>query len=199
MIKNIIFDFGGVLVDWNPRHLYDPYFGDTEKTSYFLDTICPYAWNVTVDAGRSTADAMDERIALYPEWEKEIRMYFGEWIKMMGGEIPGMYGLMSRLKARGYPLYGLTNWSAETFPLIHARYPVFSLLDGIVVSGEEHVAKPDPKIYRILLDRYGLQAGESVFIDDNKANIDGAAAVGIGGIVFTSREELEEKLQELLQ
>lgn len=198
MIRNIIFDFGAVLVDWNPRHLYAPYFNDEEKTAYFLETVCPYSWNTTVDGGRSTQDAMEERIALFPEWEKEIRMYYGEWIGMMGGEIPGMRELLSSLKNRGFGIYGLTNWSAETFPLIRDSYPIFRLLDGFVVSGEEHKVKPDPQIYRILLDRYGLKAGECMFIDDNADNVAGGEAVGIKGIRFTGVEDLVRKLDEVL-
>ena len=199
MIRNIIFDFGGVLVDWNPRYLYDPYFGDPAKTDHFLEQICPYSWNATVDAGKSTAEATAERIALYPEWEKEIRMYYGEWIKMMNGELPGMRELVAELKDRGYGIYGLTNWSAETFPLIRDTYPIFRLMDGIVVSGEEHTMKPRPEIYRILLDRYALNPSESVFIDDNPDNIAAAETFGIKGIVFSSVGDLRTKLEEVLQ
>ena len=199
MIRNVIFDFGGVLVDWNPRYLYDPYFGDPAKTDHFLEQICPYSWNATVDAGKSTAEATAERIALYPEWEKEIRMYYGEWIKMMNGELPGMRELVAELKDRGYGIYGLTNWSAETFPLIRDTYPIFRLMDGIVVSGEEHTMKPRPEIYRILLDRYALNPSESVFIDDNPDNIAAAETFGIKGIVFSSVGDLRTKLEEVLQ
>ncbi len=199
MIRNIIFDFGGVLVDWNPRYLYDPYFGDPAKTDHFLEQICPYSWNATVDAGKSTAEATAERIALYPEWKKEIRMYYGEWVKMMNGELPGMRELVAELKDRGYGIYGLTNWSAETFPLIRDTYPIFRLMDGIVVSGEEHTMKPRPEIYRILLDRYALNPSESVFIDDNPDNIAAAETFGIKGIVFSSVGDLRTKLEEVLQ
>ena len=199
MIRNVIFDFGGVLVDWNPRYLYDPYFGDPAKTDHFLEQICPYSWNATVDAGKSTAEATAERIALYPEWEKEIRMYYGEWIKMMNGELPGMRELVAELKDKGYGIYGLTNWSAETFPLIRDTYPIFRLMDGIVVSGEEHTMKPRPEIYRILLDRYALNSSESVFIDDNPDNIAAAETFGIKGIVFSSVGDLRTKLEEVLQ
>ena len=199
MIRNIIFDFGSVLVDWNPERLYGPYFNDDAKMRYFLTEICPHAWNAQADAGRSTAEITEERVAVHPEWEKEIRMYFGQWIKMMGEQIPGMQELVEELKNRGYRLYGLTNWSAETFPLVKDNYPVFRLLDGIVVSGEEKIAKPDPGIFRILLQRYGLKPEECLFIDDNPGNVSTGESLGIRGLIFTSAAALRSRLAEVLQ
>ena len=198
MIRNIIFDFGSVLVDWNPERLYGPYFNDDAKMRYFLTEICPHAWNAQADAGRSTAEITEERVAVHPEWEKEIRMYFGQWIKMMGEQIPGMQELVEELKNRGYRLYGLTNWSAETFPLVKDNYPVFRLLDGIVVSGEEKIAKPDPGIFSILLQRYGLKPEECLFIDDNPKNVSTGESLGIRGLIFTSAAALKSRLAEVL-
>ena len=198
MIRNIIFDFGSVLVDWNPERLYGPYFNDDAKMRYFLTEICPHAWNAQADAGRSTAEITEERVAVHPEWEKEIRMYFGQWIKMMGEQIPGMQELVEELKNRGYRLYGLTNWSAETFPLVKDNYPMFRLLDGIVVSGEEKIAKPDPGIFRILLQRYGLKPEECLFIDDNPGNVSTGESLGIRGLIFTSAAALKSRLAEVL-
>ena len=198
MIRNIIFDFGAVLLDWDPRHLYVPYFGDAAKAEWFLTEICPYSWNTEADAGRLTAEMTEERVALFPEWEKEIRMYYGRWIEMMGGQIPGMEALVRDLKARGYGLYGLTNWSRETFPLVRDRYPVLRLLDGMVVSGEEMTAKPGPALYRILLERYGLRAEECLFIDDNPVNTAGGEAVGIRGLVFRDADQVRLALDNLL-
>lgn len=198
MIRNIIFDFGSVLVDWNPERLYGPYFNDDAKMQYFLTEICPHAWNAQADAGRSTAEITEERVAVHPEWEKEIRMYFSQWIKMMGEQIPGMQELVEELKNRGYRLYGLTNWSAETFPLVKDNYPVFRLLDGIVVSGEEKIAKPDPGIFRILLQRYGLKPEECLFIDDNPGNVSTGESLGIRGLIFTSAAALKSRLAEVL-
>lgn len=198
MIRNIIFDFGAVLVDWDPLHLYVPYFQDTAKAEWFLTEICPYSWNTEADAGRTTAEITAERIALFPAWEKEIRMYYDRWIEMMGEEIPGMQQLIRDLKDRGYGVYGLTNWSRETFPLVRDRYPVFGLLDGYVVSGEEMTKKPDPALYRILLERYGLRGEECVFIDDNPANAAGGESLGIHGLVFRNAEQIRKDLDELL-
>ena len=198
MIRNLIFDFGSVLVDWDPHYLYIPYFGDASKAEWFLTEICPYTWNTQADAGRSLQEITEERIALYPQWEKEIRMYYDRWIEMMGGQIPGMEELVRDYKARGYGVWGLTNWSRETFPLVRHRYPVFDLLDGIVVSGEERTAKPGPELYRILLDRYGLQAETCVFIDDSPRNVAGAEAVGIRGLVFRDAAQLRRDLDGIL-
>jgi 2-haloacid dehalogenase len=198
MIRQLIFDFGGVLVDWNPRYVFVPWFGDAAKAERFLSEICPYDWNAQVDSGRTTAEVTEERVSLFPEWETEIRMYYGRWIEMLHGEIPGMEALVREYKGRGYRIWGLTNWSRELFPLVRNRYPVFDLMDGIVVSGVERVIKPHPELYRILLDRYGLKAEECVFIDDNAANVAGAEAVGIRGILFEGEKLLREKLEELL-
>ncbi|NLZ19985.1 MAG: HAD family phosphatase [Bacteroidales bacterium] len=198
MINNIIFDFGGVLVDWDPRRVYVPYFGDADKAESFLTEVCTYEWNAQVDAGRLIKDVTEEQVARFPQWEKEVRMYFDHWIDMMGGTIPGMEQLVRELKTQAYRVWGLTNWSWETFPLIRDRYPVFSLFDGIVVSGKEKTVKPHPEIFHILLDRYGLKAAESVFIDDNAANVAGAEAVGIRAILFEGADKLRGQLQDLL-
>ena len=194
MIKTVIFDFGGVLVDWNPHYLYDPYFGSREKADWFLTHICNSAWNVQMDGGKPFAQGIAELVAQHPEWEKEIRMYRSEWLKMMGEQIPDMQTLVADLKAHGYRLYGLTNWAADTFALVRDQYPVFALLDGIVVSGEEKVAKPDLRIFRILLERYKVNPKEAVFIDDNIPNIEAARQVGLQTIYFLSAKQLREEM-----
>lgn len=196
-IKNIVFDYGGVLVDWNPRYLYDRYFGDTEKSQWFLDNICLYSWNIQMDGGKPFAEGVAELQAKYPEWIEAIGIYHSRWIEMMAGQLEGTVAILRRLKSAGYKIYGLTNWSAETFPLIRDTYPVFSEFDGMVVSGEEHLLKPDAAIYRTLLDRYQLNAAESLFIDDNADNVKGAQAVGMESVQFVSAEELEHDLREL--
>ena len=198
MIRQLIFDFGGVLVDWSPHRLYDAYFGDIDRANRFIAEICPYEWNAQVDAGRTTAEITEERVAEFPQWEKEIRMYYDHWIDMMGDAIPGMLELVREYKERGYGVWGLTNWSRELFPLVRDKYPVFGLLDGYVVSGEERTMKPGPEIFRILLDRYGLKAEECVFIDDHAVNTIGGEAVGIRGIVFENAEQLREELEKML-
>ncbi len=191
---NLIFDFGGVLIDWNPHYVYDPYFGDRAKADWFLTNICTMEWNGEVDAGKPMAEATAELVARFPEWKKEIEMYFGRWIEMIGEAIPGMYELLLELKAHGHRLFGLSNWSAETFVQIKEDFPALKLLDGMVVSGYVKCLKPSPEIYRILLDRYSLQASDCVFIDDNAANVAGAEAVGIRGIRFTGASDLRRQL-----
>lgn len=200
MIKNIIFDFGAVLVDWNPRRVYDPYFGsDTDKEDFFLGNVCNSEWNAQMDCGKPFAVAVEERIKVFPEWEKEIRMYKDRWMGMMGDAISGMFDVVKSLKDKGYGIYGLTNWSSETFYKVEPLYPVFSLLDGKVVSGDVKLLKPDIRIYESLLAKYSLEASESIFIDDNPANVEGAQEAGIQGIVFTNAESLKEQLGSLLK
>ena len=191
---NLIFDFGGVLIDWNPHYLYDSYFGDRAKTDWFLANICTMKWNEQVDAGKPMAEATAELVAKFPEWKKEIEMYFGRWIEMIGEAIPGMYELLLELKARGHRLFGLSNWSAETFVQIKEDFPALKLLEGMVVSGYVKCLKPSPEIYQLLLDRYSLKASDCIFIDDNAANVTGAEAVGIRGILFTGASDLRKQL-----
>lgn len=194
-MKNIVFDFGGVLVDWNPRYLYDKYFGNEERSQWFLDNICLYSWNLQMDGGKPFAEGVSELQAEHPEWAEAIGIYHTRWIEMMGGEVEGTADVLRALKRAGYGIYGLTNWSAETFPLIRDTYPVFGEFDGIVVSGEEHLLKPDAAIYRCLLDRYGLQAEESIFIDDNAANVEAARGVGMKALRFENARQLADELR----
>ena len=191
---NLIFDFGKVLIDWDPHYLYDPYFGDRSRTDWFLENICTMEWNTQMDGGKPFAVGVAELSKRFPEWAREIEMFHSRWTEMVGGAVPGMYELLTDLKAAGHRLYGLSNWSTETFPLVRDRFPSLQLLEGIVVSGYEGIVKPDPAIYELLLKRYGLDARDCVFIDDNPANVAGAAAVGIRGIHFTSATDLRAAL-----
>ena len=198
MIKNIIFDFGGVLLDWNPHYLYDPYFGDVEKAEWFLTNICTYPWNAQHDAGKLVAEGTAELIKQYPEWEKEIRMYYGEFGKMIGGQLAGMEDYIKELKGRGFRILGLSNWSFETFAMVRPKYPILDLIEERVISGEEKVLKPNAEIYGILLRRFNIKPEESVFIDDNVNNIKGGENVGIQGIIFKDAEQLRADLEKLL-
>ena len=189
-MKTLIFDFGGVLVDWNPHYVFDSYFNDKEKCDYFIKNICNTEWNSQMDAGKPFAVAVAERSAEYPEWAPEIEYYWTHWRQMLDAAIPGMYELVKELKDKGYRIYGLTNWSSETFYTICDDFPVFSLLDGKVVSGDEKVIKPDPKIFNILLERFSLCPKDCIFIDDNMTNVNAAKALGIGGVQFESESQL---------
>ncbi|MBQ4127403.1 MAG: HAD family phosphatase [Alistipes sp.] len=196
MVKNVVFDFGGVLVDWNPHYLYDKYFGSREKADWFLENICRYSWNIQMDAGKPFAEGIAELQREYPEWSEAISIYHSRWIEMMNGQIEGSVDILRRLKSAGYKIYGLTNWSAETFYMICDSYPVFGEFDGMVVSADEHLLKPDPAIYKCLLQRYSLQAEESLFIDDNADNVAGAKAVGMKAVQFVGAQALERTLSE---
>ncbi|MBO5465630.1 MAG: HAD family phosphatase [Alistipes sp.] len=197
MIKNVVFDFGGVLVDWNPHYLYDKYFGSREKADWFLENVCRYSWNIQMDAGKPFAEGIAELQSEFPEWSEAIEIYHSRWIEMMNGQIEGSVDILRRLKSAGYKIYGLTNWSAETFYMIRDSYPVFSEFDGMVVSADEHLLKPDSAIYHCLLQRYSLQAEESLFIDDNADNVAGAKAVGMEAVQFVGAQELERVLREV--
>lgn len=198
MIKNIIFDFGGVLLDWNPRYLYKPYFNNDEEMEHFLADICNGEWNIRQDAGRPFAEAVKELQAKFPEYAEAIQMYDDDWEKMLKCELPESIDLLKELKSMGYGIYGLTNWSAEKIGYAFANYSFFSLFDGIVVSGVEKVVKPDRKIYEILLERYSLKPGECVFIDDNQDNVDMAKVLGINAIRFDNIGNVKEHLETLL-
>ena len=198
MIKNIIFDFGGVLLDWNPRYLYKSYFNNDEEMEHFLADICNGEWNIKQDAGRPFAEAVKELQAKFPEYAEAIQMYDDDWEKMLKCELPESIDLLKELKSMGYGIYGLTNWSAEKIGYAFANYSFFSLFDGIVVSGVEKVVKPDRKIYEILLERYSLKPGECVFIDDNQDNVDMAKVLGINAIRFDNIGNVKEHLETLL-
>lgn len=198
MIKNIIFDFGGVLLDWNPRYLYKSYFNNDEVMEHFLADICNGEWNIRQDAGRPFAEAVKELQAKFPEYAEAIQMYDDDWEKMLKCELPESIDLLKELKFMGYGIYGLTNWSAEKIGYAFANYSFFSLFDGIVVSGVEKVVKPDRKIYEILLERYSLKPGECVFIDDNQDNVDMAKVLGINAIRFDNIGNVKEHLETLL-
>ena len=194
-MKNMVFDFGQVLVAWDPRRLYRRIFAAPEEMEWFLTHVCTAQWNACQDAGRP----FEEGIALlqkqYPAYAAQIADYYKRWPEMLGGEIAGMPALLKELKDKGYKLYGLSNWSAQTFPLARARYGVFDLLDGMVLSGREKVIKPQKEIYRILLARYGLQAPDCVFIDDSPANVAAAAEMGFEAIRFENAAVLRRQLQ----
>ncbi len=198
MIRNIVFDYGAVLIDWNPHHYYDKYFGSVEKADWFLSEICPYEWNAQHDAGKPVAEGTAERIALFPEWADEIRMYYDHFMDMIGGQIEGMEQLVRDYKARGYHVYGLTNWSRETFAQVRHVFPVFDLMEGMIVSGEEYLVKPDRRIFELLLSRYDLKAEECVFIDDNAKNCEGARIAGLSAIQFHNPDQLRRELDSIL-
>lgn len=197
-IKNIIFDFGGVLMDWNPRYFFRDYFNDDEKMEFFLKNIAEDEWNAEQDRGRSLKDGTDIQVAKFPEWEMEIRAYYDNWTTMLRADIPENVEVLRKLRHSDYELFGLTNWSAETFPYALENYDFFDIFEGkIVVSGTEKLIKPDPKIWHVLLERYNLKAEESVFIDDNPKNIEVAKSLGFATVHIIEEISLETELKSL--
>ena len=192
-IENIIFDFGGVLVDWNPRYLYRNYFQDESGMEHFLRHICTDEWNLEQDRGRSLADGTRLLLEKFPEYHSLIKLYYDQWEVMLHGDIPETVSLLYQLKEK-YKLFGLTNWSAETIPVAYERFSFFKAFDGIVVSGEEKLIKPDKKLYHLLLDRYNLKAECTIFIDDNIKNIKAAEEIGLIAIHFENSSQLEAEL-----
>jgi 2-haloacid dehalogenase len=195
--SNLVFDLGAVLIDWNPRYLYDKVFATAAETDFFLQNICTPDWNEEQDAGRSLQEATEMLVTQHPEYEAQIRAFYGRWKEMLGGPIEETVQLLRELKdSNQYKIYALTNWSNETFPLALLLYPFLQWFDGIVVSGREKMRKPHAAFYNLLLQRYELNPAETLFIDDNHRNIVGAEACGIDGIHFTSPLQLKEVLLE---
>ena len=192
-----MFDLGGVLIDWDPRYLYRSIFDDESRMEEFLATVTTREWNIAQDAGRPWSEAVEELATRYPEWRDEINAYWQRWPETLGEAIEPTVEILAELRAAGVPLYALSNWSAETFPFAEARYPFLSWFDGIVVSGFERLVKPDPRIFRLLLDRYGLQPSGTIFVDDQAANVEAARGVGIHGIRFVDAPTLRADLATL--
>ncbi|MEO6611613.1 MAG: HAD family phosphatase [Chitinophagaceae bacterium] len=198
-INAIIFDLGGVLIDWNPRYVFDEHYFDSPATSdYFIENICTLDWNEQQDAGYPMAKAVEEKIAAFPEWEKAIRDYYDRWPEMLKGPIRDTVEIFRELKKnKALKLYALTNWSGELFPIALQRYDFLQWFDGIVVSGDEKMRKPSAEFYQLLLDRYALKPGEVLFIDDNLRNVKAAEVLGIKSIHFQSPGQLKTELERL--
>lgn len=192
-MRNIIFDFGNVLVRWEPERVYLPYFDNDEaKYWYFWRHVCGRQWRDRIDAGEDEQECIRELQSQYPEYAEPIAMYWDRWDEMLPGEVPGMRELIQRLKASGeYAIYGLSNWSMETFPQARKRFEVLQQIDNYVVSGDVKLIKPDPRIFELLLDRFGLKAEDCTFVDDNPDNVEAAKKLGMQGVVFKGVESLD--------
>ncbi|HRO69003.1 MAG TPA: HAD family phosphatase [Chitinophagaceae bacterium] len=198
-LKAIIFDLGGVLIDWNPRYVFDEkYFESEEKREFFFSNICTSDWNEEQDAGRSIVEATQLLVGQHPEWETAIRDYYGRWTDMLKAPIPETVEIFRQLKQSDrYKLYALTNWQVGLFDIALVRYNFLHWFDGRVVSGEERTRKPFPEFYQRLLNRYDLKPSETIFIDDNARNVKAAEDLGIRSIHFQSPSQLKEKLTEM--
>lgn len=200
MIKNVIFDYGNVLVDWNPAYLFLPVFGgDEEKCRFFTDNVCNREWFTRMDRGESMDVCVAELQARYPQYADAVAMFRDRWFEMCHGELPGMFELIQDLKSKGVGVYGLTNWPAETFTEARRRFRTLASIDNYVVSSSVKLAKPEPAIYQLLLSKYNLNPEECVFIDDRKDNVDAAKALGMEGIIYPgSAQDLVSILYPLL-
>lgn len=197
-VDTIIFDLGGVLIDWNPRYLYRKIFKTEEEITWFFENICTPAWNDEQDAGRSFAEATEELVLKYPEHEVAVRAWYGRWQETIAGALPDTVAILHQLKEqKGHRLYALTNWSAESFPWALENFDFLHWFEGIVVSGAEKTRKPFPDIYQILFNRYSVDPGRAVFIDDNIKNVVGARDVGMHAIHFQSSAQLRQELDQL--
>jgi 2-haloacid dehalogenase len=197
-IKAIIFDFGNVLLEWNPRYVYQRFFpNDPDGMERFLEEVKFMDWNVLQDKGRPFTEGVAVLSKEFPHYSDLIQAYHDHWIDSLGESLSGTVDILKELKQAGYPLYGLSNWSAETFPYARQKHDFFDLLDDMVISGEVGHVKPHPEIFQILLDRIGRPATECLFIDDALANIEQAQKMGFATVHFRSPEQLRTVLQEL--
>ncbi|SEC14884.1 2-haloacid dehalogenase [Rhizobiales bacterium GAS191] len=193
-IDTVVFDIGNVLLDWNPRYLYRKIFADEDRMEWFLANICTPAWNLEQDRGRSFADAVGLLTERNPEWAQEIRAFDERWEETIAGEIQGSLQLLARLKRAGVPIYAITNFSYEKYLQAAKRFAFFADFDGVVVSGRERLLKPDAAIYRLFLERYGVEASRSLFVDDSLTNVEGARRVGMNAVQFRDAEGLAADL-----
>jgi 2-haloacid dehalogenase len=193
-VKAVVFDLGGVLIDWDPRYLYRKLLADEAAVEEFLATVTTLEWNAEQDRGRSFAEGVAELVERHPAHAAAIAAYHERWPEMLGGDIPGTVELLAELRAAGVPLFALTNWSAETFVYARERFEFLGWFDGVVVSGEERLVKPDPRLFRRLLDRFGLAPEATLFVDDSPANVTAARRLGMDAVRFTDPERLRRDL-----
>lgn len=193
----IVFDFGGVLIDWNPRYLYRKLFVDDERAmEQFLETVGFHEWNMQQDAGRPFAEAVADHCQKHPEYCDLIRAYDERWEESLAGPIQASVEILQALKQVGYPLYGLSNWSAETFPRARRKFQFMDWFEAIIISGEVRLIKPDPRIYKLLLEKTNRPAEQCLIIDDSMDNISAARQLGFRTIHFQSPEQLEHDLNQ---
>lgn len=196
-ITTIIFDLGGVLIDWDPRYLYRKIFKTEEEVTWFLENICTSEWNDQQDAGRSFEEATMDLMKKHPAYSEAIAAWYDRWQETISGPIEGTVSILKDIRASGkFRLYALTNWSAETFPWALENFEFLHWFEGIVVSGVEKCRKPLPEFFHILFNRYNINPAEAIFIDDNLLNIEGAKTLGLNTISFRSPEQLAEELQQ---
>ncbi len=197
-VDAVVFDLGGVLIDWDPRYLYRGLFKDDEvgMEAFLRDVVSP-AWNAELDAGRDWPDAIAELVGRHPELRDLVEAYESRWPEMLGGPIVATVEVLSELRQAGVPLYALTNWSARTYPIARERFGFLGWFRDVVVSGEVGIVKPDPRIFGILVERNGLTPAATLFVDDNEPNVEAAAALGFIARRFVGAARLRRDLAEL--
>jgi 2-haloacid dehalogenase len=193
----VVFDLGGVLIEWDPRRLYRQLFDDPAAMESFLSEVCTPAWNARLDAGRSWPEAVESLAREFPAQRDVILAYDARWEEMLGGAIEGTVQILAELRDAGISCYALSNWSAAKFVLTRPRFPFLEWFEGIVISGDVGASKPDPAIYRVLVARYGLTPSTTVFVDDAEPNVLVAADLGFRSIRFTGAPRLREDLRRL--
>jgi len=193
-VRTVLFDLGGVLIDWNPRHLYRRMFSDEAAMEQFLATVCTQTWNEEQDAGRPFHETVELLVARHPQHAREIRAYDLRWGEMMRDGIEESVAILGELRVGGVPLFALTNWSAEKFPLARDRFAFLAWFDGILVSGEEKLKKPDPRIFQLAVRRFGLDPTRTLYVDDAEKNIAAAARLGFKTHHFVEAEALRKRL-----
>jgi 2-haloacid dehalogenase len=191
----VVFDVGNVLLRWDPRNLYRTIFDDAGQMEWFLSTVCTSEWNIEQDRGRDWDEAVALLVKDYPDHESPIRAFHERWHETVSGPIDDNVALLDRLQEKGVPTYCITNFSGPKFIEAKQRFPFLNSFDGTIVSGDERLLKPDPAIYRLLLDRYGLTARDCIFIDDSRANVEGACSVGMHAIHFVEPMDLAAELR----
>jgi len=192
--RTVVFDIGGVLVDWDPRYLYRQLFDDPDEMESFLAEVTTAEWNARQDAGRPWAEGIELLVAEHPERRELIEAFHRRWPEMLAGEVPGTVDVLAELRTAGVRLLALSNWSAETFPIARDRFPFLTWFEAIVLSGEVGVNKPDPQIYEHLIGNFEVSPGATLFVDDSAANVDAARALGFHAVQFTDAPTLRGTL-----
>jgi 2-haloacid dehalogenase len=197
LINSVVFDLGNVLIDWDPRYLYRKLFSTEKEVEWFLENICDHDWNLKHDAGQSFSKGINELSEQYPQYSELINAWYERWEEMLGEPMDEAVGILSELKDKGFLLYILSNWSAETYPIAESRFDFLHWFDGKVISGEAGIVKPDPEIYQLLMKTYGIAPQNTVFIDDKQNNVEAAQTFGIQSIHFQNAAQLRKDLQKL--
>jgi 2-haloacid dehalogenase len=193
-LTTVVFDLGGVLIEWDPRRMYRTLFDDEAEMEQFLAEVCTPAWNTEQDRGRPIAEATATLVAEFPEHAELIEAFYRRWEEMLGSPMWGTVDIVDELHARGVRLVALTNWSHETFPTARPRMRFLDHFDGVLVSGEVKLIKPDPAIFELLMHSHDIDPATAVFVDDSSANVETATQLGFDAIHFESSEQLRREL-----